>query len=186
MPRRREFAQDTSVSVEKSKIEIEKLVSTHGAEGFHTGWQGGSADGVHAGWDAVEFLWKGKTIRFKLERPRASWSVPDPKDPTKQVTKRAPWAVDKWGYLLKDQKLVQAIDQKNRQRWRVLYLVIKAKLEAVAAGVVVFEEEFLPFIVFDGSRTIGEVLVPRVQAGVGGRLLLAAPTQEAGGAKGAT
>jgi hypothetical protein len=171
MPRRREFAEDTSVSVEKSKIEIEKLVTAHGAEGFHTGWQGGSADGGLPGWDAIEFLWKGRTIRFKLDRPRPSWVEPDARDPTKKVTRTAPWARDKYGYLLKDSRLVAAIDQKNRQRWRVLFLVIKAKLEAVAAGVVVFEEEFLPFIVFDGSRTIGEVLVPRILTGSVGKLL---------------
>lgn len=124
------YAFDTSVPVDRSKQQIEALLSKHGADGFHTGWQ--SPRGDDPGWDAIEFLWKQKTIRFRLARP----------------TMR-PGA---------------ALDQKNRQRWRVLHLVIKAKLEAVEAGVVTFEEEFLPFIVTANGRTVFEVLQPRLMA----------------------
>jgi hypothetical protein len=43
-----------------------------------------------------------------------------------------------------------------RQRWRALALCIKAKLEAVEAGITQFEEEFYAHIVLPGGRTIYE------------------------------
>jgi hypothetical protein len=138
--RRLGYAHDTAVPVDRSKQQIEGLLAKHGAEGFHTGWQAATSD--DPGWDAVEFLWKTRTIRFKLARPKATGYRPNQ----------------------------TAIDQKNRQRWRVLHLVIKAKLEAVDAGVAIFEEEFLPFIVTGDGRTVAEHLVPRLVGG--GQLLL--------------
>lgn len=128
----RPYAHDTSVPVDRSKQQIEGLLTKHGAEGFHTGWQ--SARGDDPGWDAIEFLWQQRTIRFKLARPKRASSQ-------------------------------AALEQRNRQRWRVLHLVIKAKLEAVHAGVAVFEEEFLPFIVTGDGRTVAEHLVPRLTGG---------------------
>ena len=59
-----------------------------------------------------------------------------------------------------------ALQKAERQRWRALYLVVRAKLEAVEAGIAVFEEEFMAFIVIPGqNQTIGEILLPRIEAG---------------------
>jgi hypothetical protein len=56
--------------------------------------------------------------------------------------------------------------RRYRQRWRALYLVVRAKIEAVEAGLAIFEEEFLAFIVVPGlNKTIGEIMVPRLNAG---------------------
>lgn len=142
------FAAETDVPVERSKAQIEGLLAKHGAGGFHTGWQAPTAG--DPGWDAVEFLWKDKQIRFRLARPRRD-------DPRVLLNRQ--------GLKVTDAQLEQRITQHNRTRWRVLFLVIKAKLEAVEAGVVVFEEEFLPFIVTEGGRTVGEILVPRLTSG---------------------
>lgn len=131
MAQRRGFAYDTSVPVDRSKGHIEALLMRAGAEGYHTGWQ--SAQGDDPGWDAIEFLWKGKQIRFRLPRTKAGRND----------------------------------EQRNRQRWRVLFLVVKAKIEAVEAGIAIFEEEFLSFIVTASGKTIGEVLLPRLTAATG-------------------
>lgn len=130
-PQRRGFAYDTSVPVDRSKGHIEALLLKAGAEGYHTGWQ--SAQGDDPGWDAIEFLWKGKQIRFRLPRTKVARGSRND-------------------------------EQRNRQRWRVLFLVVKAKIEAVEAGIAVFEEEFLSFIVTASGQTIGEVLLPRLAA----------------------
>jgi hypothetical protein len=159
------YAADTTVPVERSKAEIERLLTKYGAEGYHTGWQ--AAAGEDPGWDVVEFVWKSKQIRFRLDRPKA-----------KIAGKAQGWAVGRGGYMLSGGQLQAAIDQRNRQRWRVLCLVIKAKLEAVEAGVGIFEDEFLSFIVTASGRTIGEILVPRLAA-QGGRLQLEAGPVEA-------
>lgn len=134
------YAHNTSVPVEKSKREIERLLTQHGAQGYQTGWQ--HAIGDDPGWDVIGFMWKNRQVRFRLDRP-------NPK------------------------KFSQtAIDQLNRSRWRVLCLVIKAKLEAVHAGVSIFEQEFLANIVTADDRTVGEILVPRLAAMGTGRLAL--------------
>lgn len=142
------FAAETEVSVSRSKAQLEALLLNHGAEGFHTGWK---APRDHdPGWDAVEFLWKGKQIRFTLPRiNRAQPSI----------------QCDGAGRQRKPDVIERLVVQLDRQRWRVLYLVVKAKLEAVEAGVAMFEEEFLAFIVTASGRTVGEILTPQLQAG---------------------
>lgn len=57
-------------------------------------------------------------------------------------------------------------EQADRQRWRALLLVVKAKLEAVRSGIAVFEQEFLGFIVVPGqNRTIYEYAQPALSEG---------------------
>lgn len=48
----------------------------------------------------------------------------------------------------------EADDRELRRLWRCLVLVIKSKLEAVATGIVTFEEEFLGHIVMPDGETI--------------------------------
>jgi len=52
--------------------------------------------------------------------------------------------------------------QRERQRWRALLLVVKAKLEAVDSGITTFEQEFLAHIVLPDNRTVGEWITPQL------------------------
>jgi hypothetical protein len=54
-------------------------------------------------------------------------------------------------------------EQDQRQRWRALTLVVKAKLEAVESGITTFEEEFLPHIVMPTGQTVGEWAGPQLR-----------------------
>lgn len=135
------YAADTEVPVERSKRQIELLLQQHGAEAYHTGWD--------AARDIIEFGWKGKQVRFVLPRP----------NPTKFELSPA-------GRMRTSSQITQAIEQADRQRWRGLCLVVRAKLEAVEAGISIFEEEFMAFIVIPGrNQTIGEILVPQITDG---------------------
>ena len=139
MPSR--YAAETEVPGEKSKQTIESLLRQFGAEAYHTGWD--------ATRDVIEFGWQGKQIRFVLPRP-----------------KRKDFEVSPRGYARTGKQQQQALEQADRQRWRALYLVVRAKLEAVEAQIAVFEEEFMAFIVVPGqNQTVGEILLPRIQAG---------------------
>lgn len=111
-----------------------------GADGFSYAWT--------ATHDKLEFAWQGKHIRFLL-----------PRFADADVKKRHPRA--RWTPL----QLQQAHEQADRQRWRALLLVIKAKLEAVESGIAIFEQEFLAFVVLADGRTVGDCVVPRLQAG---------------------
>lgn len=49
-----------------------------------------------------------------------------------------------------------AINAEKRRLWRSLLLLVKAKLAAVADGIVEFEQEFMPHIVMANSETVWE------------------------------
>jgi hypothetical protein len=145
------YAEKTEVPVERSRQQLDAYLRQHGAKGFACGWTDTE--------DRIEFLWNTCQIRFTL--PRAK---PDDFAFTAGGVRRAPTQAR------------QAMDKADRQRWRALFLVVKAKIEAVESGIAVFEREFLGFIVMPDGDTIGDVLVPRIEAGElpSGKLLLAA------------
>ena len=60
-------------------------------------------------------------------------------------------------------------EQRNKSLARALLLVIKAKLEAVAAGVSVFEEEFLANIVLPDNTLVGTQARVAIAAAYDGR-----------------
>jgi len=137
----RRYAAETEVPIERSKRQIEELLQAHGAEAYHTGWD--------AERDIIEFGYKGKQIRFVLRRYQR-----------KEFT----WT--RQGLMRSARQAQAAHEQADRSRWRALYLVVRAKLEAVEAGIAIFEEEFMAFIVIPGQgRTVGEVLLPQIEAG---------------------
>ena len=69
--------------------------------------------------------------------------------------------------------------QRARTHWRALLLVIKAKLEAVATGIVTLEDEFLAQTVMGDGTTVSENIQPQIAENyrVGGppRLMLGSP-----------
>lgn len=52
--------------------------------------------------------------------------------------------------------------QKERQRWRALLLIVKAKCEAVDIGVETVDQAWMPYIMLPDGRTVGEFMVPQV------------------------
>ncbi len=54
-------------------------------------------------------------------------------------------------------------EQACRQKWRALYLVIKAKLEAVESGISCFEDEFLANIVLPDGSLVGNFMRPQIE-----------------------
>jgi len=72
---------------------------------------------------------------------------------------------------LRGERLAQA----ERQRWRALLLVIKAKLEAVENDIATFEEEFLAHIVLPNDKTVADYVIPQVSAMYQAGKMLALP-----------
>lgn len=135
------YAQDTQVSADKSKAEIERLLTKYGADQFASGWAANTAK--------VMFRFNGKLIRFTLP-------MPDKKD-------RAFTHTTGRGYTRSEDEAYREWEQACRQRWRALALVVKAKLEAVESGITTFEEEFLAHIVLPSGQTLGETVMPQVE-----------------------
>jgi hypothetical protein len=134
------YAENTSVPVERSKAEIERVLERYGAEGFMYGIRQDRA--------VIAFEANARHVRFILP-------FPDPQSPEFVTTPT--------GRRRKGDAVNSAYDQEVRRRWRALALAIKAKLEAVDTGITEFDEEFLAHIVMPGGKTVAETAIPAVQ-----------------------
>lgn len=156
------YAEKTVVPVERSRAEIERILTNYGATSFVSGWD---QRGAQIGFQAA-----GRMVRFNLP-------LPDRKD--KKITH-----VNKRGWLEERtdaQKEIQ-YQQELRRRWRALALVIKAKLEAVETGITTFESEFLAHIILPDGTTVGQWAGPQLEqvyaTGVMPKSILALPAPE--------
>ncbi len=132
MPR---YAQTTTVAVEKSKTEIEDLVTRYGADEFGIARSAKKA--------MVVFTLKdGLCVRITLP-------LPDQDDrsfthtPARDTERHPDDARRAW-------------EQACRSQWRALALIIKAKLEAVEAGITTIEREFFADLLLPSGQTMQE------------------------------
>jgi hypothetical protein len=140
------YAEDTSVPVERSKAEIDKLLTKYGASESMMGQRELQA--------VVQFKMRERYVRFLLPLPgRRDEAI------THYRRKGSPFR-----YERTDAEALKRWEQACRQRWRALCLVIKAKLEAVETEITSFEHEFLAHIVMPDGRTVGEHVVPAIAA----------------------
>lgn len=133
------YAEHTTVSAENSRMGIERILRRYGASAFSYGWEEDRA--------VVMFRASDRAVRFII-------NMPDRKDRRfthhSRGVRTAAAAEKEW-------------EQATRQRWRVLALVVKAKLEAVATGITTFEDEFLAHILLPNGETVGDWMSPQVQ-----------------------
>jgi len=54
------------------------------------------------------------------------------------------------------------LERAERQRWRALLLVIKAKLESVENSIETFEQAFLANVVMPNDQTVAEIILPQI------------------------
>jgi len=54
--------------------------------------------------------------------------------------------------------------QIERERWRALLLLLKAKLEVVASEMVTMEQEFLAYVMLPNGRTVGSEISEALEA----------------------
>jgi hypothetical protein len=130
------YAERTSVPSSRTAAEIGDLVRKHGAKQFIAGWDDGRDQA------AVEFVLGKRRIRFLL---------PVPNRQAREFTH-----TPARGYRRDPAEIDRVYEQAVRQRWRALYLVIRAKLEAVTAGITTIEDEFLAQTVLPDGSTVGE------------------------------
>ncbi len=127
------YAKNTSVSVSKSKAEIERTLSRYGASEFAYGCNSQKA--------MIGFSFEKRAIRMTLKLPeRYEFSK------TSRGQERCDSAIEKlW-------------EQACRQRWRALAFIIKAKLVAIDDDIATLDNEFLAYMALPGGSTVGQVL----------------------------
>lgn len=139
------YAENTTVPVAKTRGEIEALLAKFKCTQFVIG----SDSDSELRRAMVQFKAHNRLIRFTV-------ALPDPT--SKEVTQQP-------GRSWKRRTTAQvqtAIEQIERQRWRALMLVIKAKLESVESKIATFEEEFLAHIIMPNGQTVSELVLPHV------------------------
>ena len=134
------YAAQTTVPVERSVAEIKRVLDRYGATQF------GYAEDALRSLASVQFAAQGRHVRFVLQ-------LPDRCNKQYCRNSRAP---------RKPAVALKAWEQACRQRWRALSLCIKAKLEAVEAGISAFEEEFLAHIILPGGQSVGQLMQPQI------------------------
>jgi hypothetical protein len=135
------YAEKTSVSTDKSRAEIERTLQRYNADQFIYGWDQGRA--------LIGFRMAGIQIKFVLPLPSINEDRFS-KTPT--------------GKARKESAIHAEWEQACRQRWRALALVIKAKLEAVEAGISIFEDEFMANIVLPNGKTVSQFMLPQISS----------------------
>lgn len=133
------YASRTEVTADKSRTEIERLLTRYGATSFVYGWDREAA--------IVQFEMEDRRVRFRVP-------LPDPDEFAETPT----------GRKRKAEAQRHEYEQATRQRWRALKLIVQAKLEAVASGVATFDEEFLSYLVLPAGGTVGDWALPQVAA----------------------
>jgi hypothetical protein len=134
------YATSTSVSTDKSRVEIERTLQRYGCEDF--------AYRSSRGFAQIAFRMCDRMLRFDLD-------LPDPDDTEFTAT---PTGRDR-----SSTQAHKAWEQACRQRWRALALVIKAKLEAVESGITTFDIEFMAHTLVPGGKVFHEVALPQIE-----------------------
>lgn len=134
------YAATTRVSVDRSRTEVQKILRRYGATRVAEAWEPGRA--------CLQFELAGMVARIEVPMPTRAQvlSALKNKRPTEDAIRKA-------------------ATQAERQRWRAFVLLLKAKLESVALGVVSFEREFLPHLMLDSGATVAETMERALQDG---------------------
>lgn len=128
------YAEHTGVSSDKSRAEIERNLARYGATEF--------AYGTKAGCVMIGFRMEDRYVKFYLPLPA--------------MDERRFTHTPGRGSRRSTDEAARYWEQGCRQAWRALALAIKAKLEAVAAKITTFEDEFLAHIVLPGGKTVAD------------------------------
>lgn len=133
------YAEGTSVSVEKTRSEIETLLKRHKANGFF------SATDEERGIALVGFRLVGRLFRIEVRSPKTADAPKSTRylDAASEAKRRRQWA-----------------EAEERRRWRAQLLLIKAKLEMIATGETTVEREFLADMVLPNGKTVAHAAIP--------------------------
>lgn len=138
------YAAGTTVSEDRSRAELEKLLHKYGADQFMYARDSASNRQV------VAFRIAGRSVQLDVP-------VPSRTDPTICQTPS--------GRARSGSAIEEEYAKEVRRRWRALVAVVKAKLVAVADGISTLEREFLADMLTEDGRKVEEIMRPHLAAG---------------------
>ncbi len=135
----RKYAHGTTVSIGRTRDEIESILNRFGADQF--AW--GRDDTRHA--TIVQFRREGRGYRFTV-------FAPDPEEFRFTPTNRR-----------RDERQIQELAEKEYpRRFRSLANYIKAILDAVDSGLLEVDAALLPFAMLPSGLTVAEQAIPQL------------------------
>lgn len=140
------YAKGTTVAIETTNGQIKAMLRRAGANDYATYENNDSA--------AIAFRLNDLNIRMK---------IPLPDRFAKRFTH-----TDEKQLVRSDGAAERLWEQACKECWRALHLCLKAKLEAIDAGVETFEDAFLAHVQTATGETIGERLRPTLHEIVAG------------------
>jgi len=133
------YAENTKVSVRTTRSDIESIVEKYGASQYVSGWSDNRA--------MIGFTLMDRQVRFML-------TLPEKTEKRFTHSSRGPRL---------GEQVIKSWEQGCRAKWRSLFLVIKAKLEAVEQDIDTFEEAFMANIVLPDGQTVGDYMAPQIE-----------------------
>ena len=133
------FAKDTTVDEGRSRSEIESTLKRYGADRF--------AYMCDSSYAHVAFEINQRRIRISINLPQ----------------RRDFYKTESGLTRTTSAAITTAYEKAQRQIWRALLLVIKAKLESVDSGIETLEEAFMPHVLLPDGRTVSEWLTPQIE-----------------------
>jgi len=135
----RRYASGTTVPVERSRAELERLLRRAGATAFASAWD--EESGV------ARFIFRlgGRMVRLEVYQP--SWDE---------------FVESGAGRKRKRPDAEAAAEKEYMRRWRAQVLHVKAKLEMIADGMSSVEREFLADMLLPNGSTFAEEMLPRL------------------------
>lgn len=145
------YAKGTTVAIETTDQQIKAMLRKAGATAYATFEDDNGAK--------IAFRLHDLNIRMSLampDRDSSEFTHATKDDRGRPIRPRTDAMIEKvW-------------EQACRERWRALHLCVKAKLEAINAGVETFEDAFLAHVQTETGETIGERIKPQLAAIVAG------------------
>jgi len=139
------YAENTSVSVAKSRAEVEETLERFGASSF--GYMRGQENGYEKA--IIAFCIESRNVRMSITLP----------DKEEEKFKKTPG-----GRRRRNNNAAhKAWEQECRRAWRALVYIIKAKLVAVQDGISTVEREFMADILMPDGHTIEEHVSSKIE-----------------------
>ncbi len=134
------YAENTTVPVDRSIAEIDRLVEKYGAEEFGYMREPGRI--------VIMFRVEGR-VWIKLPLP-----LPSPDEERFRYTPA--------GYERNASTARDAYQRAVRQRMRAAVLMVKARLEAIDLGIETLEQAFMPYLMLPSGQTMAEHVMPQL------------------------
>ena len=137
------YATETTVSIQRSRAEIETVLQRYGASQFAYLMDTEANCAIFA---------------FRIKRSQVRITLPMPDRSSREFTE-----TPSRRYARSEKDAQAAWEQACKQRFRALLLIIKAKLEAVDCGISTLEREFLADTILPSGQTFGQWVAPQLE-----------------------